>query len=429
MHLAFIALIVIVSIAGILSVTANDIQTKMSLNDAMDDSRKIDLVRQEETLKAYINEDGTIGIMNIGFNDASVMMYGMYGDFGDSNIIFTSESEESILSSLSVNTIMSISDAPKLKPGEEITIIPPAGITLDENSGGYIISDLARKYPLENKILMISANDTGTGDGTSIYDALGVSLAIQNINTDGKIYYGNGVTGLQTDIRQYVGVDTNNDWAIAISNDDPVETLSVSEFGSEYQYSNGGLIQIDNTLPNILAYSNSQSMSGSTSMSLTDDGIVISGTGIRIIKLNSHDDDLLLRGTLNNADVKIVTSPLDLTTLSMSGNNYLLNQDTNVSKVQTSYSESNHRHVQRGGSSWNHLHVSQTWDMVSNINMIVAEGSDLKGTYSSSQSCTGIVRNSPCHNIGPGYTTHGKCTIQHVIEVMLIRLVQVELQS
>ena len=115
MHLAFIALIVIVSIAGILSITANDIQTKMSLNDAMDDSRKIDLVRQEETLKAYINEDGTIGIMNIGFNDASVMMYGMYGDFGDSNIIFTSESEESILSSLSVNTIMSISDAPKLK--------------------------------------------------------------------------------------------------------------------------------------------------------------------------------------------------------------------------------------------------------------------------------------------------------------------------
>ena len=119
MHLAFIALIVIVSIAGILSVTANDIQTKMSLNDAMDDSRKIDLVRQEETLKAYINEDGTIGIMNIGFNDASVMMYGMYGDFGDSNIIFTSESEESILSSLSENIIMPISDAPKLKPGEE----------------------------------------------------------------------------------------------------------------------------------------------------------------------------------------------------------------------------------------------------------------------------------------------------------------------
>ena len=254
-----------------------------------------------------------------------------------------------------------------------------------------------------------SENMDETGDGTSILDGLGVSLSIQNINTDGKIYYGNGIIGSQTDIRQYVGVGSNDDWAIAVDDDDSVEPLSISEFGSEYQYVNGQLIQIDNTLPNILSYSNSKKMSGTNSVNLSNGGIVISGTGIQIIKLNSYDDDILLRGTLNNTDVKIVTSPLDLTTLSMSGSNYIVAQTT--PSKQITFSEDHfHYHTCRGGicrGGYNHPH--QTWDMVSTVNVVVAEDSDFKGKYSTSESCRGKLKNNECHNIGPGYLTHGKC--------------------
>ena len=314
MHLAFIALIVIVSIAGILSITANDIQTKMSLNDAMDDSRKIDLVRQEETLKAYINEDGTIGIMNIGFNDASVMMYGMHGDFGDSNIIFTSESEESILSSLSENIIMPISDAPKLKPGEEITIVPPVGITLNENSGGYIVSDLARKYPLENKMQMISTNnETDSGDGQAVINGMGIQKRIIKNDILGTMIFGTDDIGETSAILPYQTISNDVNFAAVIENSDTKNTFAISDFWKLYEFSGTSLVDVTPSVPNILGYSTSRDMYGTTDISIDAEGIHVSGTGMRIIKMNSMDGvDIIYRVTVpSEASVELVESPND----------------------------------------------------------------------------------------------------------------------
>jgi len=90
---------------------------------------------------------------------------------------------------------------------------------------------------VEFPILSIeSANSTGTGD--SILDGIGVYLTIQNIGTNGVIYFGEDGTNhsYQTDIRQYIEVGQLDDWVIAIPDDDPYEILSVTEFGREYQY-------------------------------------------------------------------------------------------------------------------------------------------------------------------------------------------------
>ena len=108
-----------------------------------------------------------------------------------------------------------------------IVLVFLSGIIIPLEISGYSfvgVTDNGVRFP----ITLQSDDSDDNEDGTSIYDALGVSLAIQNINTDGSIYYGNDITGLQTDIRQYVGVGTNDDWAIAISNDDTVEAFNLS---------------------------------------------------------------------------------------------------------------------------------------------------------------------------------------------------------
>ena len=82
----------------------------------------------------------------------------------------------------------------------------------------------------------------------------------------------------------------------------------------------------------------------------------------------------MIRGTLNNADVKIVTSPLDLTTLSMSGNSYTIEQTT-PSKVSTGTWIHCHwiGHCSGQYGPVQNTHIHPQWDMVSSLNLVVAQ--------------------------------------------------------
>lgn len=214
------------------------------------------------------------------------------------------------------------------------------------------VTDSGSSFLVEFGTSDTSSNSTSSvsSNATSILDGLCVSLAIQNINTNGKVYFGSGNNpGSQTDIRQYVGIGANDDWAIAITDDDSYEVLVIPEFKKEYSYSSGSLLDVTSTHPNILGYSNSQSISGAPSISLGNDEITISGTGTVVMKLNSYSNDMLIRGTLSNADVKLVTSPLDLTTISMSGNDYVLYENTSPTKTQIFHTIEYKQKVCRGG--------------------------------------------------------------------------------
>ena len=224
-----------------------------------------------------------------------------------------------------------------------------------------------------------SSNSSDTGD--SILDGLGVYLAIQNINTNGKVYFGSGNNiGSQTDIRQYVGIGVNDDWVIAITDDDAYETIVVPEFGKQYQYDSGSLIDVSSS-PNILGYLTSKNISGMPSVSLNNDGIIISGTGTMVMKLNSYSDGMLIRGTLKNTDVKIVTSPLDLNTISMSGNNYVLYENTSPSVSLTNTVRTYHQNVCAGGCMGGYYTYEYYHSVTSTPNITVASDSDLSSTY------------------------------------------------
>jgi len=171
------------------------------------------------------------------------------------------------------------------------------------------VTDNGSSFPVE-----LSTSDTSS-DGTSVFDALGVYMVIQNINTDGIVYFGDGDSpGKQTDIRGYVGIDSSDDWAIAITDDDFYETLYVSEFGKQYTYVSGSLVDVSESEPNTLGFSKSRSMSGSNSISLNNDGITVSGTGIHVADITMmQGTSVLLTGDIDTgANLEIIQTPQDM---------------------------------------------------------------------------------------------------------------------
>ena len=187
------------------------------------------------------------------------------------------------------------------------------GVTLMDDMSGEIITKYGNVFAIQ-KPETLSNEETADGNRTSILDGLGVSLSIENINANGKAYFGNGIQGLQTDIREYIGVGINDDWVAVIQDDDPVETLLVPEFAKEYRYESGILVEIKDTPPNILGYSASKSLSGTVSVVAGDAGMFFSGDGELILELhNYHDQPLFLRGDGSSGSVlKIITSSHDL---------------------------------------------------------------------------------------------------------------------
>jgi len=182
-----------------------------------------------------------------------------------------------------------------------------------------LVTDRGNVFTISAKELISIIDGDSSADNnsnsTSILDGLGVYTRILNVNTNGQVYFGSGDNiGSQTDIRQYVEVGSNDDWAIVVTDDDVHETLFVPEFGREYMYNSGALVDITSNAPNILGYSESRSLSGNINILTDADGISFLGTGEEILKLHDYDgQSMLLRGdgTADNI-IKIITSDQDL---------------------------------------------------------------------------------------------------------------------
>ena len=390
----------ILVLAGIMAVTAYALTSISDVSHTATESGEIDIERKSESMNVLF--DGyTIDIQNTAKYDSEIAMFRFYDSSGTevSRVMIPDSDSRTFGANLPIMNYASLTPDDAYLPSHTLQSFSLVDIGIEslEDITGEVVTKRGRAFPIlfedvlseevssSRDIQQLSESEDvdardGVGDGTAVLDALGVSLAIHNIITDGTVYFGNGIPGLSTDTRPYVGVDTNDIWAVAVADDDIHETFVVPEFGKEYWNSGGSLHDITSDTQNILGYSTSTNMADSTSISLTNNGIILSGTGIRIIKLYSYSDEILLRGTLSNADVKIVTSPLDLTTLSLSENGYTLAQTT---PYQLITSEENHFHVFgcRGGCiphGYNHIHYTRS--MISHLNVVVADESDLQAS-------------------------------------------------
>jgi len=328
----------ILVIAGIMIAAAYASTSIGDVSHASTQSNQIDIEKKSESMHVLFDGE-KINVKNTGKYDSEIAMFRFYDESGtevhrtiipDTDGRVFGETIQIVKdTTLTSNNARLQSHIPKSYSLEDI------GINYIEGLTGEIVTKRGRTFPI---ILENNSPYENSKNGTSILDGLGVYMAIQNINTNGKVYFGDSQTGTQTDIRQYVEIGTNDDWVIAIKDNDNSETLYVPEFGKEYIYSNNALTMVHNIIPNILGYSTSRVLTGSVTHALNNDGITLSGTGEIVLALNDYtSQSLYLRGT-GTGELKIVTSTYDLINDSYVTNKGFLTHTANIDPQSNSFS-------------------------------------------------------------------------------------------
>ena len=320
MNQILVATIIAVSIIGTGAYAASQV---FEMSAASSRSSDIDIEKKSESMNVFFN--GSINIINTGKDQSEIAMFRFYDSSGTEvhQVMFPDENGRIFGANSQVvgdNTLTS-DDAHLPRHTLQKFSLDDMGIDSLEDITGELVTKRGRTFPISFDE-RTNQNGVGTGDGTgdgkALTDGLGVYLAIQNIDTNGKVYFGSGDNpGSQTDIRQYVGVGNNDDWAIAVTDDDKINAVvfDVPEFGKKYVHSSGSLYDLSDTVPNILGYSESRILLGDIDITIRpESGISFSGNGEAVIKLDDYtDQDILLRGNSEDGDIiKIVTSDFDL---------------------------------------------------------------------------------------------------------------------
>jgi len=172
-----------------------------------------------------------------------------------------------------------------------------------------------------------STNSTSSEIGTSVLDGFGYTALLDIIENSGIVIWGNGIVGVASPLVPYTLVSSDSDFVAVVLDTDTKNTYSIPEFSHEYTFDGSTLIDTTVTPPNVLGYSETRDVIGSNSVSITDDGIEISGTGSTVIKLldDYSYDRIILTGTLDAAgsNVQLMTQvTTDLMSASYGANGF-----------------------------------------------------------------------------------------------------------
>ncbi|HWP78575.1 MAG TPA: hypothetical protein VNL34_02860 [Candidatus Nitrosotenuis sp.] len=202
------------------------------------------------------------------------------------------------------------------------------------SGGGYILGAFGsiKMYPVNFSQLdfvdkkIIAVTDLGNvfssltqneiteseGGGKAMINGMGINSRIIQVEPTGKLNYGQGMVGRQESLEPYKTVPSTTNFAAEILENEPSITLSIPRFNTKFRYDNmtQTLQDIGGTTPNILGYSQSRTVGGAATTTVVD-GIVISGTGTTILKLNDYQNtDLVLEGTVpSGASLYVGTGP------------------------------------------------------------------------------------------------------------------------
>ncbi|KEQ56877.1 hypothetical protein AAA799N04_00547 [Marine Group I thaumarchaeote SCGC AAA799-N04] len=174
-----------------------------------------------------------------------------------------------------------------------------------------IVTDLGNVFVAEQASEETSSNSGQGGGGV-----FGNSGTFRTLDLAGQVIHGQGMTGKANSLKSYTEVDPSSDFATIVLDDDKVTTVSIPEFTKEFKYKSGSLIDVTSQAQNILGYSASKVLSGKPSVSITSNGIVISGNGKILLKVNDNlqDQKVRLSGTVPpGGKLNVLEAEIDLT--------------------------------------------------------------------------------------------------------------------
>jgi hypothetical protein len=166
---------------------------------------------------------------------------------------------------------------------------------------------------LGNVFTSVSLDGTESDGGSkAMINGMGINSRIIQTEYTGKINYGQGIVGTQESLEPYKLVPSITNFAAELLDSEPSIGISIPKFNTKFTYNNATqtLQDIGGTTSNVLGYSQSRSVGGSSSVNNAD-GIKISGTGTVILKLNDYQgQSLVVEGTVpTGATLYIGSSP------------------------------------------------------------------------------------------------------------------------
>lgn len=152
------------------------------------------------------------------------------------------------------------------------------------------------------KMLAITdlGNTFSSSDGanaTGAINGMGVNSRIIQIEKAGKLNYGTNIVGQQDSLVPYKKVPPDTAFAGQILDTDGVSIISIPRLDAKFRYDTNteNLVQISSQRQNILGFLQARTVGGVAEIAVSD-GIVISGSGTVIIKLDVINQNLLIDG-------------------------------------------------------------------------------------------------------------------------------------
>ncbi len=172
-----------------------------------------------------------------------------------------------------------------------------------------IVTDLGNVFVAEQT--SEESNNNGQGSG----GVFGSSGTFRTLDLAGQVIQGQGITGTADSLKSYTEVDPPSDFVAVVLDDDKSVAVTIPEFSKKYKYKSDSLIDVTSQTSNILGYSASKVLSGKPSVSMTNNGIVISGTGKILLKINDlQNQQVRLSGTVTSGNqLKVLETEIDLT--------------------------------------------------------------------------------------------------------------------
>jgi len=172
-----------------------------------------------------------------------------------------------------------------------------------------IVTDLGNVFVAEQT--SEESNNSGQGSG----GVFGSSGTFRTLDLAGQVIHGQGITGKADSLKSYTEVDPPSDFVAVVLDDDKSVAVTIPEFSKKYKYKSDSLIDVTSQTSNILGYSASKVLSGKPSVSMTNNGIVISGTGKILLKINDlQNQQVRLSGTVTSGNqLKVLEAEIDLT--------------------------------------------------------------------------------------------------------------------
>lgn len=192
---------------------------------------------------------------------------------------------------------------------------------------GYVITERGNAFEIGGTGQGDSGGGGSGGDADSAALAtvggFGTSIQIERVEPEGRMIFGTDLVGTAIDARPYTHVGTSNLYTALIRPGDNSTALPFDGFYGTYEYGSGTLTKSEAGIDNILTYDSSRTVFGNATASAGEDGIVVTGHGRAIMRLDlSAYGDVVVQSEIpDGSAARLADSPYDLTSLGGPGLN------------------------------------------------------------------------------------------------------------